>query len=85
MSGNSALLAQIQQGKKLRKAETNDRSAPIVEGASKSREGGGGVRRGGAPSAPVPGAGGAPQLGGLFAGGIPKLKPAGQSPAGVLF
>lgn len=34
-SGNndrSALLASIQQGKRLKKAVTNDRSAPIIEG-----------------------------------------------------
>lgn len=83
MSANSALLAQIQQGKRLKKAETNDRSAPAIDGASKKPSSGGGVNRGGAPSAPV---GGAPQLGALFAGGIPKLKPAGQpAPIGRLF
>lgn len=73
-------MAQIQQGKKLKKAETNDRSAPIVAGASKPAGGG----RGG-PSVPAPGARGGPQLGGLFADGMPKLKPAGQTPPGPLY
>ncbi|KAI6119304.1 hypothetical protein EDD16DRAFT_1581448 [Pisolithus croceorrhizus] len=76
------LLKQIQAGKKLKKAETNDRSAPVIE----IKSGGGSVV--GTPSvaksssspaaAPSLGAGGPPQLGNLFAGGVPKLKSAGQ-------
>lgn len=87
---SSALLAQIQQGRSLKKAATNDRSAPIVDAGPKSSGGGRGIGGiGGAISNGVgrpaassssgmaPGAGGAPQLGGLFAGGMPKLKPSG--------
>jgi WAS/WASL-interacting protein len=93
---SSALLAQIQQGRSLKKAVTSDRSAPVVDGASKSGGGGGGgiggigsalssgAGRSNASNAsgPVPGAGGAPQLGGLFAGGMPKLKPASSDASG---
>ena len=90
---SSALLAEIQAGKRLKKAETNDRSAPALDGGSR---GGGGASR---PSGGIGGigaalaaqsagsgasAGGPPQLGGLFAGGMPKLKPAGQSNFGTL-
>ncbi|KAG6816153.1 hypothetical protein H0H87_008287, partial [Tephrocybe sp. NHM501043] len=78
---SSELLKQIQAGKKLKKAETNDRSAPALD-TGKS-VGGGGARApavssgGGGPGL----GGGPPQLGGLFAGGMPKLKPSGQNNA----
>lgn len=81
---SSALLAEIQKGRNLKKSATNDRSAPLVDG-SKSKIG---SVSGAGPSlaaVPRPGAGaGPPQLGGLFAGGIPKLKPAGQNASGMV-
>ena len=74
---SSELLKQIQSGKKLKKTETNDRSAPLVDTNVKPSSGASSVSAaGGSP------AGGPPQLAGLFAGGIPKLKPAGQSNLG---
>jgi hypothetical protein len=85
---SSELLKQIQAGKSLKKAATNDRSAPAVDAGK-----GGGVGAGRGPtiaSAPSLGGGGAgppvggpPQLGALFAGGMPKLKPAGQGNQGL--
>ncbi|OAA81755.1 Actin-binding WH2 [Akanthomyces lecanii RCEF 1005] len=95
--GRGALLADISKGKSLKKAVTNDRSAPAVAGGGTSSSG---PPAGGAPpvpglAPPVPGnrarsnsdqgTGGtsaglesaAPQLGGLFAGGMPKLKKRG--------
>ena len=83
---SSELLAQIQAGKKLKKATTHDRSAPILEGPKGGGSGGG--RAGmGAPAIPVGAStsagAGPPHLAGLFAGGMPKLKPAGQSTLGA--
>lgn len=62
--GRSALLSDICKTKKLKKTVTNDRSAPVVN-APKGSGGGGG------------GGGGGPALGGLFTGGMPKLRSAG--------
>jgi hypothetical protein len=83
---SSELLTQIQAGKRLKRAETNDRSAPQVD---TSKSSGGSKGSGGLPSsAPLASGGGfgggPPQPGGLFAGGIPKLKPAGQSKLGTI-
>ncbi|KAF9453078.1 hypothetical protein P691DRAFT_659361 [Macrolepiota fuliginosa MF-IS2] len=85
---SSELLKQIQAGKSLKKAVTHDRSAPALDtgkgGGAKGSSiasaptiGGGASAGGGAPM------GGPPQLGALFAGGMPKLKPAGQSNQGM--
>ena len=73
---SSDLLAQIQAGKRLKKAVTVDKSAPLIEAPKNSVSRAPGPAGGG--GGPVPGSGGAPQLGGLFAGGMPKLKPAGK-------
>jgi hypothetical protein len=77
---SSDLLKQIQAGKRLKQSVTHDRSAPVIDGKKPNggSSGSAGPRSG--PSvAPSPmGAGGPPQLGGLFAGGMPKLKPAAR-------
>jgi len=87
---SSDLLAQIQAGKRLKKATTNDRSAPPIAGTpidpSKGSSGGRGAGSVPAPSKASDsggGLGGPPQLAGLFAGGMPKLKSAGQNAAGM--
>ena len=88
------LLKAIQAGRSLKKTVTVDKSAPMIDGVktSVSSSGGGGGGGGGGSSSGVggggigtaiAGGGGPPQLGGLFAGGIPKLKPAGSNPAGT--
>ncbi|KAI9506129.1 hypothetical protein GGI25_003762 [Coemansia spiralis] len=103
MADRNALLKQIQQGKRLKKAQTDDRSAPTVSGSGGGSRPGGGIPPGGGmmglPRPPMPPTGGIPNsgsgggagggnasaeprgpppgipgLGGLFAGGIPKLK-----------
>lgn len=85
---SSELLKQIQAGKSLKKAVTNDRSGPQLDGGKKGPSVGGGGGGGGGFSAPsLPSSAsagpGPPQLGGLFAGGIPKLKPAGSGAPGM--
>ncbi|CDQ66474.1 unnamed protein product [Oncorhynchus mykiss] len=68
--GRGALLSDISKGARLKKVGVvNDRSAPIIE---KPKESGGGCGRGGGSSV---GSGGGP--GGLFAGGMPKLRSVG--------
>ncbi|KAF2983377.1 hypothetical protein EK904_000893, partial [Melospiza melodia maxima] len=67
----NALLADIQQGTRLRKVtQINDRSAPQIEKPK------GANRDGGNPA--VDKGGSQQPLGGLFAGGFPVLRPAGQ-------
>lgn len=83
---SSALLAEIQKGRNLKKAVTNDRSVPVVASTLKSTSTG----LGGTSSSQSMGAGsavglgaGPPQLGNLFAGGIPKLKSSGTGLTGM--
>ncbi|XP_010794891.1 WAS/WASL-interacting protein family member 2-like [Notothenia coriiceps] len=71
--GRNALLADIQNGARLRKvAQVNDRSAPAVENPKTSPGDVSSV--GSAGGTPV-----GPSLGGLFAGGFPTLRPVGQT------
>ncbi|XP_052466064.1 WAS/WASL-interacting protein family member 2 [Carassius gibelio] len=66
--GRGALLSDICKGTKLKKTSVvNDRSAPIIETRGGSSGGGGG---------------GAGPMGGLFSGGVPKLRPVGDSSVG---
>ncbi|XP_035930372.2 WAS/WASL-interacting protein family member 3 isoform X3 [Halichoerus grypus] len=70
--GRSALLADIQQGTRLRKVtQINDRSAPQIESSKGINKEGGGSANSRGGSTP-------PSLGDLFAGGFPVLRPAGQ-------
>uniref|UniRef100_A0A4W5PVR5 WH2 domain-containing protein n=1 Tax=Hucho hucho TaxID=62062 RepID=A0A4W5PVR5_9TELE len=74
--GRNALLADIQKGARLKKVlQVRDRSAPVVD---KPRASGGLSQE-----HPQGGSGGGveavrPSLGGLFSGGFPILRPAGQ-------
>lgn len=79
-NARNALLSQIQKGKSLNKTVTVDKSKPFIEG-NKTRApsgpsgGGGNMGIGGGGG----GSGSAPKLGGLFEGGMPKLKPVGST------
>nr|XP_051709229.1 WAS/WASL-interacting protein family member 3 isoform X1 [Oryctolagus cuniculus]XP_051709230.1 WAS/WASL-interacting protein family member 3 isoform X1 [Oryctolagus cuniculus] len=73
--GRSALLADIQQGTRLRKVtQINDRSAPQIESPKGTNKEGGVAANSRGGSTP-------PALGDLFAGGFPVLRPAGQRDA----
>uniref|UniRef100_M3Y0P6 WAS/WASL interacting protein family member 3 n=1 Tax=Mustela putorius furo TaxID=9669 RepID=M3Y0P6_MUSPF len=75
--GRSALLADIQQGTRLRKVtQINDRSAPQIESSKGTNKEGGGSANSRGGSTP-------PSLGDLFAGGFPVLRPAGQRDVAV--
>ena len=80
------LLKSIQKGAKLKKVETNDRSSPILGNNKNTNSGGGGGGQGNRGVAQNQGGGGQegggapgplPGIGGLFAGGMPKLKSRG--------
>ena len=89
-----ALLSSIQQGKALKKTVTNDRSAPLVGNVKSTNNTQGPSNQNGGPKFPPGGAPRngqnrtesndfnetprLPGIGGLFAGGMPQLKPAGS-------
>ena len=78
----SNLLKDIRGGKALKKVVTNDRSAPVTGAVRKTsptepnRFNGGGLATGSATSPAEPPR--LPGIGGLFAGGFPQLKKAGD-------
>ncbi|XP_065285786.2 WAS/WASL-interacting protein family member 1-like [Dermacentor albipictus] len=71
----SALLSQIRGGAMLKKAVTNDRSAPIIDGTKKGSSSAS-SNSSGKLAAP-------PGLAGLFAGGMPRLRPTGGAVSGT--
>ncbi|XP_044271883.1 WAS/WASL-interacting protein family member 2-like isoform X1 [Tribolium madens] len=74
----AALLKSIQKGTRLKKTVTNDRSAPVIGGKTNNNSNSSGPPSvGGTPPSTPNGL----NLGGLFAGGMPKLKPTGKLPA----
>ncbi|AGO10490.1 AaceriABR038Cp [[Ashbya] aceris (nom. inval.)] len=83
MASRDALLSDIRKGSRLKKAVTNDRSAPVIGGSSRAESssyvGGGSAPPvpSSAPSAPS-GLPMGPQLGDILAGGLSKLKPVGE-------
>uniref|UniRef100_A0A3Q2PXN6 WH2 domain-containing protein n=1 Tax=Fundulus heteroclitus TaxID=8078 RepID=A0A3Q2PXN6_FUNHE len=74
VKGRGALLSDICKGTKLKKvAVVNDRSAPVLD----KPKGGGAAARANGSAAGSPSSS-APPIGGLFPGGVPKLKPVGD-------
>jgi hypothetical protein len=83
---SAELLASIQAGKRLKKATTNDRSAPAVDtkpagGAGRGAPAGGGGGGLGGIAAAI--AHSAPQAGGMLVAGGAKLKPMASSALGL--